>query len=32
MNVEKLAQFSNQKYLNLVTYRKSGTAVSTVHH
>ena len=29
LNVEKLAQFSNQKYLNLVTYRKSGTAVST---
>ena len=29
MNVENLAQFSNQKYLNLVTYRKSGTAVST---
>src|SRR4028118_2362945 len=29
MDVEKLAPFSNQKYLNLVTYRKSGTAVST---
>jgi PPOX class probable F420-dependent enzyme len=28
-NVEKLIQFSNRKYLNLVTYRKSGAAVST---
>jgi uncharacterized protein len=28
-NVEKLARFSNRKYLNLVTYRKSGAAVST---
>jgi len=28
-NVERLAQFSNRKYLNLVTYRRSGTAVST---
>ena len=28
-NVEKLAQFSNRKYLNLVTYRRSGAAVST---
>ena len=26
---ENLAQFSNRKYLNLVTYRRSGTAVST---
>jgi PPOX class probable F420-dependent enzyme len=29
MGAEKLAQFSNRKYLNLVTYRRSGTAVST---
>ena len=29
MSAEKLAQFSNRKYLNLVTYRRSGTAVST---
>ncbi len=28
-NVERLAQFSNRKYLNLVTYRRSGTAAST---
>ena len=28
-NVEKLAQFYNRKYLNLVTYRRSGAAVST---
>ena len=28
-NVEKLAQFSNRKYLNLVTYRRSGAAVPT---
>ncbi len=28
-NVERLVQFSNRKYLNLVTYRRSGTAVST---
>jgi hypothetical protein len=28
-NVERLIQFSNRKYLNLVTYRKSGAAVST---
>lgn len=28
-NAERLAQFSNRKYLNLVTYRRSGTAVST---
>ena len=28
-NVERLAQFSDRKYLNLVTYRKRGTAVST---
>ena len=28
-NVETLAQFSNRKYLNLVTYRRSGAAVST---
>ena len=29
MSAEKLAQFYNRKYLNLVTYRRSGTAVST---
>ena len=29
MSAEKLAQFSNRKYLNLVTYRRSGAAVST---
>ena len=28
-NVEKLAQFSDRKYLNLVTFRRSGAAVST---
>ncbi len=28
-NVERLAQFSDRKYLNLVTYRRSGAAVST---
>src|SRR5215207_10048516 len=28
-NVERLIQFSNRKYLNLVTYRKSGAAVAT---
>ena len=28
-NVERLAQFSNRKYLNLVTYRRSGAAVPT---
>ena len=28
-NVERLLQFSDRKYLNLVTYRRSGTAVST---
>ncbi len=29
MSAEKLAQFYDRKYLNLVTYRRSGTAVST---
>ena len=29
MSAEKLAQFSNRKYLNLVTYRRSGAAVPT---
>ncbi len=29
MNVDKLAQFSEQKYINLETYRKSGQAVRT---
>ena len=29
MSAEKLAQFHDRKYLNLVTYRRSGTAVST---
>ena len=28
-NVERLVQFSNRKYLNLVTYRRSGAAVPT---
>jgi len=28
-NVERLIQFTNRKYLNLVTYRKSGAAVAT---
>ena len=28
-NVERLARFSNRTYLNLVTYRRSGAAVST---
>ena len=28
-NDEELAQFSNRKYLNLVTYRRSGAAVPT---
>jgi uncharacterized protein len=29
MNGEKTAQFTNQKYLNLETRRKNGTAVAT---
>ena len=29
MNDEKLAQFANQKYLNLETYKKSGQGVQT---
>ena len=29
MSAQRLAQFSNRKYLNLVTYRRSGTAVPT---
>ena len=29
LSAEKLAQFSNRKYLNLVTYRISGAAVPT---
>ncbi|MFP5263889.1 MAG: PPOX class F420-dependent oxidoreductase [Blastocatellia bacterium] len=29
MSSEKLAQFANQKYLNLETYRKSGVPVAT---
>ena len=29
MSSEKLAQFNNQKYLSLETYRKSGAAVAT---
>lgn len=29
MSNEKLAQFANQKYLNLQTFRKSGVAVAT---
>jgi PPOX class probable F420-dependent enzyme len=29
MDVERLAQFSDRKYLNLVTYRRSGAAVPT---
>ncbi len=29
MSAENLAQFHNRKYLNLVTYRRSGTVVST---
>ena len=29
MSAENLAQFYNRKYVNLVTYRRSGTAVST---
>jgi hypothetical protein len=29
MNNDKLAQFANQKYLNLETYRKSGKPVPT---
>jgi uncharacterized protein len=28
-NVEKLAQFTDRRYLNLVTYRRSGAAVPT---
>jgi uncharacterized protein len=28
-NVERLVQFSNRKYLNLVTYRRSAAAVPT---
>ena len=28
-DVERLVQFSGRKYLNLVTYRRSGTAVPT---
>jgi PPOX class probable F420-dependent enzyme len=28
-NVEKLARFSDRKYLNLITYGKSGAAVPT---
>jgi PPOX class probable F420-dependent enzyme len=29
MSAEKLARFSDRKYLNLVTYRRSGAAVPT---
>ena len=29
MSAEKLAQFSDRRYLNLVTYRRSGAAAST---
>ena len=29
MNSDKLAQFANQKYLSLETYKKDGTAVPT---
>jgi PPOX class probable F420-dependent enzyme len=29
MSSEKLAQFANQKYLNIETYRKSGVPVAT---
>ena len=29
MSNEKLAQFTDQKYLNLESYRKNGTAVAT---
>jgi PPOX class probable F420-dependent enzyme len=29
MSVDKLAQFSNQKYVNLETFKKSGQAVRT---
>ena len=29
MSSEKLAQFANQKYLSLETYKKDGTAVAT---
>ncbi|HVG17509.1 MAG TPA: PPOX class F420-dependent oxidoreductase [Blastocatellia bacterium] len=29
MSSEKLAQFANQKYLNLESYRKDGTPVAT---
>jgi len=29
VSVDKLAQFSNQQYVNLETYRKSGQAVRT---
>lgn len=29
MSNEKLAEFAGQKYLNLATYRKNGTAVHT---
>lgn len=29
MNNDKLAQFENQKYLSLATYKKDGTAVPT---
>ena len=29
MSAHKLAQFSNQKYVNLETYRKSGQAICT---
>lgn len=29
MSTEKLNQFAGQKYLNLETYRKNGTAVAT---